>query len=87
MKITILMPCLNEERTLATCINKAKVFLERIHCTGEILISDNGSTDDSVRIALSDGARVVHIAEKGYRSALWGGILAAKGEYIIIYLA
>ncbi len=84
MKITILMPCLNEERTLATCINKAKVFLERIHCTGEILISDNGSTDDSVRIALSDGARVVHIAEKGYGSALWGGILAAKGEYIIM---
>lgn len=84
MKITILMPCLNEEKTLATCIRKAKIFLENNHYDGEVLISDNGSTDGSVKIAEESGARVVHIADRGYGSALWGGILEAKGDYIIM---
>lgn len=84
MKITVLMPCLNEEKTVVTCIRKAKSFLESNHYEGEILISDNGSTDKSAIIAEEAGARVVHIDDKGYGSALIGGILEAQGGYIIM---
>jgi glycosyltransferase involved in cell wall biosynthesis len=84
MKLTILMPCLNEAETLALCINKAKAWLERSGVEGEILIADNGSTDGSQDIARSLGARVVSVEQKGYGSALYHGCLAAQGEYIIM---
>jgi hypothetical protein len=84
VELTILMPCLNEAETLATCIVKAKNFLGRSGISGEVLIADNGSTDGSQRIAASFGARVVPVAEKGYGAALLGGIAAARGRYIIM---
>lgn len=84
LELTILMPCLNEELTLGTCIKKAKKSLEENNIRGEIVIGDNGSTDRSIEIAESLGARVVHVPEKGYGSALIGGINAAKGKYVIM---
>lgn len=84
IELTILMPCLNEELTLAMCIRKALTFLDTHQVSGEVLIADNGSTDGSVAIAESMGARVVHIPEKGYGSALLGGIRAARGKYVIM---
>ncbi|MCA9380086.1 glycosyltransferase family 2 protein [Candidatus Dojkabacteria bacterium] len=78
------MPCLNEAETLATCIKKSKLFLKRKKIVGEVLIADNGSTDGSQEIALKEGARLVKIKQKGYGSALIGGISASKGEYIIM---
>lgn len=83
-ELTILMPCLNEAETLATCISKARDFLARAGIVGEVLIADNGSTDGSQAIAIVNGARVVPIAEKGYGSALLGGIRAARGRYVIM---
>lgn len=84
LELTILMPCLNEAETLAICIQKAKTFLEKNHINGEVLIADNGSTDGSQEIAKSNGAVVVAVAEKGYGSALQGGVKAARGKYIIM---
>jgi glycosyltransferase involved in cell wall biosynthesis len=84
LELTILMPCLNEELTLGTCIRKAKKSLEENNIRGEIVIGDNGSTDGSIEIAESLGARVILIPEKGYGSALIGGINAAKGKYVIM---
>ncbi|CAN5166600.1 glycosyltransferase family 2 protein [soil metagenome] len=84
VELTILMPCLNEAETLATCIEKAKGYLARSGVVGEILIADNGSTDGSQEIARGLGARVVDIASKGYGNALIGGIEAAKGTYVIM---
>ena len=84
MELTILMPCLNEALTLATCINKAKTFLETNNIDGEILIADNGSTDGSQDIAKELGARVVNIQEKGYGAALIGGCNNALGKYVIM---
>ena len=78
------MPCLNEAETLALCIRRAKTGLERCGLAGEIIIADNGSTDGSVEIAQRHGARVVAVAEKGYGSALRGGIAAAQGRWIIM---
>lgn len=84
VELTILMPCLDEAETLATCIGKARNFLDRTGISGEIVIADNGSTDGSPEIAENLGARVVHIAQRGYGAALAGGIQAARGRYIIM---
>src|SRR5580704_4556120 len=82
--ITIVMPCLNEADTLAACIKKARLGLERAGVRGEILVADNGSTDRSIEIANRSGARVVHVKEKGYGNALRYGIEAALSPWIIM---
>lgn len=84
MELTILMPCLNEAKTLKTCISKANSFLINNNIDGEVLIADNGSTDGSQEIAINTGARVVNIPEKGYGAALIGGCEAAYGKYVIM---
>ncbi|MBO4681567.1 MAG: glycosyltransferase family 2 protein [Clostridiales bacterium] len=84
MELTILMPCLNEAETLAVCIRKAKTFLAENGIDGEVLISDNGSTDDSAKIAEKEGARVVSAPVQGYGSALIKGCEEAKGRYVIM---
>ena len=84
VELTILMPCLNEAETLAVCIRKAQGFLERSGISGEVLISDNGSTDGSQKIATDLGARVSHAPRRGYGAALINGIEAARGRYVIM---
>lgn len=84
VELTILMPCLNEAETVALCIAKAQKFLSTHQVNGEILVADNGSTDNSVAIAQQAGARVIHVAERGYGAALLAGIHAAQGQYIIM---
>lgn len=86
MKLTILMPCLNESETLGICIQKAQnwVTAHNLNSECEILIADNGSTDGSQKIAESLGARVYAVAQKGYGNALYYGSMAAKGGYIIM---
>ena len=83
-ELSILMPCLNEAATLATCIEKAKASARRIGVSFEILVADNGSTDGSLQIATAAGARVLHVSERGYGSALRAGIEGARGRYIIM---
>jgi glycosyltransferase involved in cell wall biosynthesis len=78
------MPCLDEAETIGRCVAKAHAFLRRSRISGEILVVDNGSTDGSQRIAARNGARIVHIRERGYGSALIGGIRAARGTYVIM---
>ena len=84
LELSIVMPCLNEAETLATCINKARQWLINNQVAGEIIVADNGSTDGSQRIATVLGARVVNVTQKGYGSALMGGISAARGKYIVM---
>lgn len=83
-ELSIVMPCLNEAETIATCVRKARGFLDGHSIVGEVVVADNGSTDGSQQIARRLGARVVDVAEKGYGSALRGGINAARGEYVIM---
>src|SRR5579872_1628432 len=78
------MPCLNEAETVATCVRKAIGFLAESGISGEVLVADNGSTDGSRQLAADAGARVVPISERGYGNALMGGIIAARGEYVIM---
>ena len=84
LELTVLMPCLNEAQTLASCVRKARSCIERLGLAAEVLVADNGSTDESVRIALEEGARVVSVVERGYGAALYKGALEARGRYIIM---
>jgi glycosyltransferase involved in cell wall biosynthesis len=84
VEVSILMPCLNEAETIEYCIEEAKSAIERQGVVGEVVVADNGSTDDSRNIASKAGARVVTVAERGYGSALIGGIRAARGEYVLM---
>ncbi len=84
VELSIVMPCLNEAETLASCIRKAQRYLRRTGVCGEIVIGDNGSTDGSQQIAARLGARVVSIPIRGYGAALYGAITAARGRYCIM---
>lgn len=83
-ELSIIMPCLNEAETLETCLQKARLFLDRHGVEGEIVVGDNGSTDGSQEIARRNGARVVDVKTRGYGAALHYATLAARGRYIII---
>lgn len=83
-ELTVLMPCLNEAETLATCIGRAAGWIRDHGVDAEIVVADNGSTDGSQDIARSAGARVVDVPTRGYGSALQGGIAAARGRYVIM---
>ena len=84
VELTVVMPCLNEAETVATCVAKAVRFIEQNEINGEVIVADNGSTDGSRQLAAEAGARVVPVSARGYGSALMGGILAARGEFIIM---
>jgi glycosyltransferase involved in cell wall biosynthesis len=83
-EVTILMPCLNEAETVATCVRKALGFLGRTGIVGEVLVADNGSSDGSPELARNAGARVVRVARKGYGRALLSGIESARGRFVIM---
>jgi glycosyltransferase involved in cell wall biosynthesis len=84
VEFSIVMPCLNEADTLEACIVKARSAFEKYQIAAEIIIADNGSTDQSTAVAARLGVRVVFVETKGYGSALMGGIAAARGKYVIM---
>ena len=84
IEVSVVMPCLNEADTLATCIEKAHRAIEGAGLAGEIIVADNGSTDGSREIAQRTGARLVDVKAKGYGNALMGGIAAARGRFVVM---
>jgi len=84
VEFTVLMPCLNEARTVAGCVQAARRFLAQAGVAGEVLVADNGSTDGSQDLARQAGARVIHVPRLGYGAALRAGIGAARGRYVIM---
>jgi hypothetical protein len=83
-ELSVVLPCLNEAETLATCIQKAQTSMAALGVAGEVVVADNGSSDGSQGIAESHGARVVHVAIRGYGAALQAGIEAARGRYVVM---
>jgi glycosyltransferase involved in cell wall biosynthesis len=83
-RLTILMPCLNEAETIESCVRKAFRSLDQLNLAGEVVVADNGSTDGSRERAEALGARVVPVREQGYGAALQAGIIAAKGDWIVM---
>jgi len=84
VEVSVVIPCLNEANSLAFCVDKALKAFQAAGLSGEVVVADNGSTDGSIRIAEEHGARVIHVPERGYGSALQAGIKGAKGAFIIM---
>src|SRR5437016_3754476 len=84
LEVSVVMPCLNEARTVGRCIDKAVRALQEMAIAGEVVIADNGSSDGSPAIAIDHGARVIPVERRGYGSALQAGIAAARGRYVIM---
>src|SRR5262245_52078965 len=83
-EVSVVMPCLNEARTVGVCVAKAKRCLEQLGVRGEVIVADNGSTDGSQDLARAAGARVVPAERRGYGAALQAGIAAARGRFVIM---
>lgn len=84
MKLSVVIPALNEANSVAICIRKAFAAIRRLGISGEVIVADNGSTDATVKIAEAEGARVVRIKDKGYGHACMGGLDAGAGEWLIM---
>ncbi|MBW1789591.1 MAG: glycosyltransferase family 2 protein, partial [Deltaproteobacteria bacterium] len=84
IEVSVVMPCLNEEKTLGECIDVALKTMSRECIRGEVVVSDNGSTDRSVAVARAHGANVVHAPRPGYGNAVNCGMRAAQGKYLVM---
>jgi glycosyltransferase involved in cell wall biosynthesis len=84
IELTVLMPCLDEAKTVGTCVRKAIEACQAAGIAAEVLVADNGSRDGSPELARAAGARVIHVQEKGYGAALRAGIEAARGRYVVM---
>ena len=84
IEVSVVMPCLDEVRTVGRCVDKALACIRSLGLSGEVVVADNGSTDGSPEIARSHGARVVRAELRGYGGALRVGIAAARGHYVIV---
>lgn len=84
LELTVLMPCLDEARTVGTCVRKAVEVCDASGIGAEVLVVDNGSRDGSPELARAAGARVVHVSERGYGAALRAGIEAARGRFVVM---
>src|ERR1700751_5141366 len=84
IELSVVMPCLNEVETVGVCVRKALATLHSAGVNGEVIVADNGSTDGSVEMAGAEGARAIHVADKGYGSACKGVIVAARGKYVLM---
>ncbi|MCM8782738.1 MAG: glycosyltransferase family 2 protein, partial [Candidatus Omnitrophica bacterium] len=84
IEVSVILPCLNEEKTIGICLKKIKEVFRQEKIKGEIIVADNNSSDHSREIANSFGAKVVIEPHRGYGAAYLRGLREAKGRYIVI---
>ena len=84
IELSIILPCLNEEETLQTVLDKCFTSLDSLGVVGEVIVADNGSTDESLNIVSCSAAKLVQVSTRGYGAALLGGIAEARGEFVIM---
>jgi glycosyltransferase involved in cell wall biosynthesis len=82
--VSVVIPCLDEAETIAICIRKAKHAMARDGLSGEVIVVDNGSTDQSDLIAAEEGARVIKEQRRGYGNAYLAGFAAARGRFVVM---
>ncbi len=83
-RVSVVIPCLNEAETIEECVSRARGVLEASGLSGEVIVADNGSDDDSAELARRAGAHIVHEPRRGYGSAYLAGFAAAQGDYIVM---
>jgi hypothetical protein len=83
IEVSIVIPCLNEARSLGGVVDEAREMFSKFGISGEVVVADNGSTDGSAEIAAAHGARVVYVPVRGYGSALRGGVEGSRGTYVV----
>jgi glycosyltransferase involved in cell wall biosynthesis len=83
-KVSVVIPCLNEEEHIEECVTRALDALRDADLKGEVIVADNDSDDRSAERAAAAGARVVNEPRRGYGSAYLAGFAAAQGEYIVM---
>jgi glycosyltransferase involved in cell wall biosynthesis len=84
LTVSVVIPCLNEAESIAECVTRARTAMDGAGISGEVVVSDNGSSDGSPQLAEDAGARVIHEPRRGYGSAYLAGMGAATGEYIVM---
>ena len=84
VKVSIVIPCLNEEMNIEECVTRARQALDDHGIRGEVIVSDNGSEDGSAGLAAEAGAIVVHESRRGYGTAYLAGFAEARGDYIVM---
>ncbi|CUU60394.1 Glycosyltransferase involved in cell wall bisynthesis [Parafrankia irregularis] len=84
LQVSVVMPCLNEAESVGVCVGKALAGLAAAGVAGEVVVVDNGSTDDSAAVATAAGARVVREARRGYGNAYLAGFAAARGRFLVM---
>ena len=84
IELSVVIPCLNEVRTVGKRVRQAIEVLGKTGVVGEVIVADNGSADGSAEIAEEKGARVVPVPARGYGNAIMAGVAAARGEYVLI---
>jgi glycosyltransferase involved in cell wall biosynthesis len=84
LTVSVVIPCLNEEGNIESCVRLAHAVLEEHGIAGEVIVADNASEDRSAEIAAAAGARVVTERRRGYGNAYMAGFAAARGRYIVM---
>ncbi len=83
--LSIVIPSFNEEQSVRAVVQEARETLQRQGYTVEILVVDDGSTDNTAQAAQAGGARVIrHRRNRGYGASLKTGITAATYDIIAI---
>ena len=83
-ELSVVIPCLNEATTIERCVTQALSAMAQHDIAGEVVVSDNGSTDGSIQIATAAGARVVSCPTRGYGAALQWGFRHARGRFLLM---
>ena len=78
MSVTVIIPALNEEESIGQVLTNIPA-----NVVDEILVVDGGSSDGTVAVARTGGARVVHEPRRGYGRACAAGVRAASGNIVL----
>jgi len=80
LTVSVIIPAYNEEKTVANVVKVVK----SLNYIDEVIVVDDGSTDQTAQLALEAGATVInHIKNRGKGAAIQTGFKSSKGEIVV----